>query len=135
NTIHGGDMNTRFLLAVAATFAALTVVAQAPGIKRTVLQKTDIGPKREVVMARAEIAAGASAGRHSHPGGEVGYVLEGSSEVLIDGEAPKIVKAGESYVIPEGKIHDARPVGNKSVTVLATYIVDKDKPLATPAPK
>ncbi len=128
-------MNTRLLLAVAATFAALTVVAQAPGIKRTVLQKTDIGPKREVVMARAEIAAGASAGRHSHPGVEVGYVLEGTSEVLIDGEPTKTVKAGESYVIPEGKIHDARPVGGKSVTVLATYIVDKDKPLASPAPE
>ncbi|HLX21725.1 MAG TPA: cupin domain-containing protein, partial [Usitatibacter sp.] len=94
-----------------------------------------IGPKREVVMARAEIAAGASAGRHSHPGVEVGYVLEGTSEVLIDGEPPKIVKAGESYIIPEGKIHDARPIGDKGATVLATYIVDKDKPLATPAPK
>jgi quercetin dioxygenase-like cupin family protein len=111
-------------------------LAQAPGIKRTLLQKGDVPAEgaREVVMGVAEIAAGGAAGRHFHHGPETGYVLEGTTLLEIDGEAPKTLKAGDSYFIPAGKIHDAKAHAGGSAKVLATYVVEKGKPLATPAP-
>jgi quercetin dioxygenase-like cupin family protein len=128
-------MNSKLVLAVVATFAALTVVAQAPGIKRTVLQKGEAAAAdRDVILARAELAAGGSTGRHTHPGPEIGYVLEGSPVLEIDGQPPRELKPGDSYVIPAGTVHNAKVVGDKTGVVLATYVVEKGKPLATPAP-
>ena len=126
---------TRARLAAAACALALIAAAQAqtPGIKRTILQRTDIGD-REVVLGMAEIAPGGSTGRHTHPGIETGYVLEGSTVLVIDGEAPRVLKAGDSFTIPMGKVHDAKVVGDKPLKVLVTYVVEKGKPLATPAP-
>ena len=122
-------------LLFAIALATLCASAQAPGIKRTLLQKIEIpGENREVITGIAEIAPGAGAGRHTHFGVETGYILEGSSSLLIDGEPPRQLNAGDSYTIPAGKIHDARTVGDKPVKVLATYVVEKGKPLATPAP-
>ena len=82
----------------------------------------------------AEIPAGLAAGRHTHFGTETGYVAEGSVSLEIEGEMPKLLKAGDSYVIPVGNVHDAKTVGDKPVRVIATYVVEKGKPLATPAP-
>jgi quercetin dioxygenase-like cupin family protein len=120
-------------LAIAAAFA-VTAMAQAPGIKRTLLQRVDVGDNREAILGLAEIAPGAAAGRHTHPGVELGYVIEGSASLEIEGETPKLLKGGDSYMIPAGKIHDAKTVGDLPVKVLATYVVEKGKPLATPAP-
>jgi quercetin dioxygenase-like cupin family protein len=69
-----------------------------------------------------------------HFGTESGYVLEGSSSLEIEGEAPRLLKAGESYLIPPGKVHDAKALGDTPVRVLATHVVEKGKPFATPAP-
>lgn len=110
--------------------------AQQQGIKRTPLQKvvlTDVSGK-EAVMGIAEIAPGVAAGRHTHPGFEIGYVLEGSSVLEIDGEAPRTINAGDSYSIPAGKAHDAKNTGTGPARVLAIYIVDQGKPLAAPVP-
>ncbi len=124
-----------YALAAAAVLFAVAGSAQAPGIKRTMLQRLDIvGDNREAIQAIAEIAPGVAAGRHTHFGPEFGYVLEGSSELSVDGEAMRVLKAGDSYLIPAGKIHDAKAVGDKPAKVLATYLVEKGKPLATPAP-
>jgi quercetin dioxygenase-like cupin family protein len=130
-------MNTRLAslaLAFAAALAALAVDAQAPAIKRTFLQRTDIGDNREAVQAIAEVPPGGAAGRHTHPGIEMSYVMEGSATLLVDGEPPRVLKAGESFTIPAGKIHDAKTLGDAPVKVMATYLVEKGKPLATPAP-
>jgi quercetin dioxygenase-like cupin family protein len=127
-------MKTTTLVCVAAVLLASSIaVAQAPGIKRTPLQKSDSGPNQETIMGIAEIAAGAAAGRHTHFGIEMGYVLDGTSILEVEGEAPKTLKAGDSYVIPAGKIHDAK-AGPGGAKVLAAYVVEKGKPLATPAP-
>jgi quercetin dioxygenase-like cupin family protein len=120
-------------LAVLAACAAVVVLAQAPAIKRTILQRGDVTPEREAVLGVAEIAAGGSTGRHSHPGIETGYVLEGTTVLAIDGEPPRTLKAGDSYFIPAGRIHDAKAEGG-TARVIATYVVEKGKPLATPAP-
>ncbi|MBL8523211.1 MAG: cupin domain-containing protein [Betaproteobacteria bacterium] len=113
-------------------FAGIAV-AQAPAIKRTLLQKGDVDATREVVLGMAEIPAGGAAGRHTHNGPETGYILEGSAMMEIEGEVPKMLKAGDSYFIPAGKVHDAKAHGG-ATKVLATYVVEKGKPLATPAP-
>jgi quercetin dioxygenase-like cupin family protein len=121
-------------LAVFTMLVADPAAAQAPAIKRTLLQRIDVGDNREAILGLAEIPAGGAAGRHTHPGVEFGYVVEGSASLEVEGETPKLLKAGDSYTIPMGKIHDAKTVGDKPVKVLATYVVEKGKPLATPAP-
>lgn len=129
-------MRSALLLAAAIVAFAATVDAQtpAPAIKRTLLQRYDLSADREVIVGMAEIPPGMAAGRHTHFGPESGYVLEGSASLEVEGETPKLMKAGDSYVIPAGKVHDAKTVGDKPVKVIATYIVEKGKPLATPAP-
>jgi quercetin dioxygenase-like cupin family protein len=123
------------IVIAAATAAALIALAQAPGVKRTLLQRIDVpDSNRETVMGIAEIPAGGVAGRHTHPGVEVTYVLEGSASLEIEGEMPRLVKAGESFSIPAGKVHDAKVVGDVPLKVLAIYVVEKGKPLASPAP-
>ena len=113
--------------------AAGASLAQAPGIKRTILQRIDVGNNMEMIVGIAEIAPGGSTGRHTHFGVESGYMLAGTASMEIEGETPKLVKAGDSYVIPANKIHDARAVGDTPAKVIATYVVEKGKPLATPA--
>jgi quercetin dioxygenase-like cupin family protein len=121
-----------FMLMVLAVVAGL---GQNPGIQRTIVNRKDISvPGREAVIARVEIAPGSSAGRHTHAGEEISYVMEGELEVLVEGEAPLLVKAGESFVIPAGVKHDARNKGSVPVKLAAVYLVEKGKPLATPAP-
>ncbi len=118
------------------SFSALigAALAQQPGIKRTPLQKVEFPDGYNTITAIAEVPAGGAAGRHTHPGAETGYVLEGELNLLIDGQPDKIVKAGESYQIPAGVVHDAKAHGDKSLKVLGVYVVDKTKPLASPAP-
>jgi quercetin dioxygenase-like cupin family protein len=116
-----------------ATFAC-NGAAFAQGIKRTPLQKIDFPAGYTTVTAIAEIPAGGSAGRHTHPGVETGYVIEGEGDLIIDGQPTKHLKPGESWTIPAGAIHDAKVTGDKPLKIMAIYIVEKDKPLATPAP-
>ncbi len=128
-------MNARQLLAAAAALVVMGLgVAQAQGIKRTVVTKADVSVEgREAVVAKVELEPGVMAGRHSHPGDEISYILEGEGELLVDGEPPRKVKAGEAFVIPAGKVHDARNSGPGTMRLIGTYIVEKGKPLATPA--
>src|ERR1700761_7113365 len=77
-----------------------TAFAQASGIKRELLKKADVSaPNHEAAVARVELAPGAVAGRHTHPGDEISYVLEGEGELLIEGEAPIKLKAGDAFII------------------------------------
>jgi quercetin dioxygenase-like cupin family protein len=120
-------------LTVVAIAGAGVAIAQQTGIKRTPLQKLDFPAGYNTVTAIAEVPAGGAAGRHTHPGAETGYVLEGELELLIDGQPPMKIKAGESYQIPEGAIHDAK-AGDKPFKVLGVYVVKAGEPLAKPAP-
>jgi quercetin dioxygenase-like cupin family protein len=104
----------------------------AEPIKRTPLQKFDVpGTNYETVIGIAEIAPDVSVGRHTHPGPESGYVLEGDFTLLIEGQPPRPLKAGDSYQVPPGAVHDARS-GARGAKVIATYVVEKGKPLASP---
>ena len=97
--------------------------------------KADVSvPGREAVVAKVEVAPGAKAGRHTHPGDEISYVSDGEVQLLIDGQAPRTVKAGESFVIPAGVVHDAHNSSAAPVHLVGVYVVEKGKPLASPAP-
>ena len=111
------------------------VYAQPAAFKRTIVQQVDISvPGREAVTAVAEFPPGASPGRHTHPGDEIGYILEGTVVVEQDGQ-PKLTRtAGQAFHIPAGTIHTATNTGTGTARILATYVVEKGKPLATPAP-
>jgi quercetin dioxygenase-like cupin family protein len=120
-------------------FVALTIAgaltldvaqAQAPGLTRTDLQRHDLSvPGREVIQVRVDFAPGATAPRHSHPGEEIVYALEGALEYRLDGKPPVTIKAGEVVFVPAGSIHAVKNVGNGPAAELATYIVEKGKPL------
>jgi quercetin dioxygenase-like cupin family protein len=121
------------LILAASSISAL--FSQNPGIQRTVVHKADVSvPGREAVIARVEIAPGARAGRHTHPGDEISYVMEGEGEILVEGQPPRNVKAGDGFVIPAGARHDAHNTGSAPLKLVGVYVVDKGKPLATPAP-
>jgi quercetin dioxygenase-like cupin family protein len=105
---------------------------QAPGIRRTDLQRHDLSvPGREVVQARVEIGPEAPFVKHTHPGEEIIYVLEGSLEYQIEGEPSMTCNAGDALTVPAEAIHAVRNVGNGNAAELATYVVEKGKPLIT----
>ena len=123
------------LIGAGLSIVAGALLAQASGLTRTIVGKADVSvPGREAVVARVEVAPGARAGRHTHPGDEISYVLEGEAELLIDGQPPRVVKAGESFVIPAGVVHDAHNTGSAPTKLVGVYVVEKGKPLASPAP-
>ena len=108
--------------------------AQQPGFSRTLLQKGDLSaPGREAVQVRAEFDPGVAAGKHTHPGEEIGYILEGTLVIEMEGKAPVTLNAGEFFFVPAGVVHDGKNVGSGKAKVLATYVVEKGKPIATPA--
>lgn len=105
------------------------------GLTRALVGRADVSvPGREAVIARVEVASGAKAGRHTHPGDEISYIMEGEALLLVDGQPPRRVKAGESFVIPAGVVHDAHNDTKAPVKLVGVYVVEKGKPLATPAP-
>jgi len=115
--------------------SASLLYAQASGLTRTMVLKADTSlPGREAVVARVEVAPGAKAGRHTHPGDEISYVIEGEALLLVDGQPPRTVKAGESFLIPAGVVHDAHNEGNAPIKLVGVYVVEKGRPLASPAP-
>lgn len=118
------------MVVVGSVFVLEATQAQKTGIKRTDLLRHDLGtPGREVVQVRVDFDPGVAFGKHTHPGEEIAYVLEGSLEYQVDGKPPVTLKAGDVLFIPAGTIHAAKNVGNGNGAELATYIVEKGKPL------
>ena len=105
-------------------------VQQAPGLTRTDLQQHDLSvPGREVVQNRVDISPEAPAVRHKHSGEEIIYVLEGSLEYQVEGRPPTTVEAGDVFFVPAETVHAVRNVGTGNAAELATYFVEKGKPL------
>jgi quercetin dioxygenase-like cupin family protein len=109
--------------------------AQLSGTRLINLQRHDLSaPGREVIQARVEIDPGVTSPRHMHPGEEIIYVLECTLEYQVEGKPPVTLKAGDVLFIPAGTIHAAKNVGSGPGAELATYVVEKGKPLATVVP-
>jgi len=122
--------NAITILSFFALLISGAVSAQQSGIKRTDLQKHDLSvPGYETVQAKIDFDAHSAFGKHSHPGEEVIYVLEGSLEYEVEGKGTVTLKAGEVLFIPAGVVHAARNNSNAKASELATYIVEKGKPV------
>lgn len=132
-------MNVRSMILVAAG-AALAALTAACGssdtdpvrepLSRTDLQRRDLSvPGREALQTRVDFQPGAQAARHKHPGEEIIYVLKGTLVYDIDGQGPRTVAAGDVLFVPAETYHSVRNIGNDEGSELATYVVEKDKPL------
>jgi quercetin dioxygenase-like cupin family protein len=125
------------VVTVAAVVASALVLhlawAQQAGIKRIDLQRHDLSvPGREVVQTIVELEPGVTSARHTHPGEEIVYVLEGAPlEYQVEGQPSVTLKPGDVLFIPAGAVHAAKNVGDRKGAELATYIVEKGKPLLT----
>ena len=125
----------RASIALGSILLAGLSFAQAPGLSRVIVGKADVSvPNREAVIARVEVPPGGVAGWHNHPGDEISYVMEGEATLLIAGQAPRKVSAGEAFVIPGGVVHNAMNNGTVTVKLVGVYVVEKGTPLASPAP-
>jgi quercetin dioxygenase-like cupin family protein len=110
--------------------------AQQTGIKRNLLMKQELAgiERREVYLATVEVPPGMSAGRHYHDGHEIGFVLEGTAVLEVEGQAPIELKAGDYYHIDVGKRHDVRTAGSGPAKAVAIFLIEKGRPLAIAAP-
>jgi quercetin dioxygenase-like cupin family protein len=105
----------------------------SPIKRRTILQRADVpGTNLELIYATVEIAAGFKAGRHNHPGVVMGHVVEGDFWLHVDGQPERVLHAGESVALPDRAIHNEGAT-DKPVKLNAVYVVEKGKPLASPA--
>jgi quercetin dioxygenase-like cupin family protein len=106
--------------------------AQQPGTKRTDLQRHDLSaPGREVVQVRVDFDPQYVSPRHTHPGEEIIYVIEGTLEYHVEGKPTRTYKPGEVLLVPSGTIHWVKNIGSGNGAELATYVVEKGKPLIT----
>jgi quercetin dioxygenase-like cupin family protein len=135
-------MNSNLMKALQVTATAAMIVgsvlalhvahAQQTGIKRTDLQRHDLSaPGWEAIQVRVDIEPGIAFPKHTHPGEEIIYVLKGSLQYEVEGKPPATLKAGDVLFIPAGTVHAAKNVGNDTASELATYVVEKGKPLVT----
>ena len=124
----------RYLVTIAVVIGSAVSspgqVPRPPGSTRTDLQRHDLrDPGREVLQARVDLAPGASFPAHRHPGEEIIYVLEGTLEYKVEGQPPATLKAGDVLFVAAGVFHSARNVGDTPGAELATYVLEKGKPL------
>jgi quercetin dioxygenase-like cupin family protein len=121
-----------------ASFISTTLIApaaaQAQGITRQLMQTTEFPAGYTTVTGIATIAAGSCAGPHIHPGLETSYMLEGEIILKIEGKPDQKFKAGESLQVPIAAKHDACSTGNTPAKVLIVYVIERGKPVASPAP-
>jgi quercetin dioxygenase-like cupin family protein len=118
------------MLIVGSGLALDVAWSQQAGVARTPLQQHDLGiPGREMVQVRVDLAPGVTFPPHSHPGEEIVYVIEGVLEYRLEGKPPVTLKAGDVLFIPAGAVHGVTNVGSGNAAELATYIVEKGKPL------
>jgi quercetin dioxygenase-like cupin family protein len=126
-------MSAKVLLAM-TTMALLTstALAQQPGLKRTVIRTVEYPPGYSTVTVVVELAPGTCTGRHTHPGLDSGYVLEGDLLLKIDGKPDQSANTGGSYEVPPGAVHDACTTAG--LKVIDAFVIERGKPLASPAP-
>jgi len=123
-----------FAILTISLAATPALAKDAPsGIKRTPLQAIDFPDGYKTVTGLAEIVPGSASGLHTHPGIETGYILEGEVLMSVEDQPDKTLKAGDSYMIPAGAKHDMKSVGSVPAKAVSVFVVDKSKPLASPA--
>ena len=120
----------RLLIASVATLAVTAAQADDP-VKRIPLERTEVpGTSMVVALVRVEAAPGAQLPRHIHPGVEMTTCISGELDLAIDGQAPRHIAAGEHFQVPAGVPHSIT-FGKEPAVLVASFVVEKDKPLAT----
>ena len=125
-------MRGTYLIAIALLLGSATSaqVSRPTGTTRTDLQRHDLGvPGWETLQARVDFAPGASFPAHRHPGEEIIYVLAGTLEYGVEGQPPVTLQTGDVLFVPAGVFHSARNIGTTPGSELATYVLEKGKPL------
>jgi quercetin dioxygenase-like cupin family protein len=123
------------LLATAAGLAPLALATAQPVQKTTLQEQPFPGPIDHTVMVRTVVARGAQVAPHTHPGVEMAYVAGGKAVVSIAGRPDLEVSAGGSFSVPNQVVHSVRNTGEGELTMVSTYVVDRRKPIASPAPR
>jgi quercetin dioxygenase-like cupin family protein len=126
-------------VALAAFAAALTLAtaagAQPTAVHKTTLQEQPFPPPRyHTVTVRTVVDTGGEVAPHTHPGVEMGYVLEGQAVLAVRGQSPRSISAGDSFSIPARTVHSVKNAGPGALTMLSTYVVLRGQPIASPAP-
>ena len=108
--------------------------ALAATLTRTEIQREPFSvPGREIVQVRTEIPAGVASGWHTHPGEEVGYIVEGTVRMEVRGRPARVLSTGDGFCIPPGTPHNALDLGPGTGVMLSTYLVDVGPPLSSVA--
>lgn len=130
-------LSRRSLLLAGLLAAACLVAADAPaGFSRKVLVEQDLTtPGKHGTLAVATFAPGGVTPKHTHPGEEFLYLLEGRVRLEIDGQAPRDLQPGDAVIIPARTPHLARNLGPGPARIVSTYFLEKGRPLASPAGK
>ncbi|MDB5451420.1 MAG: hypothetical protein JWQ46_2753 [Phenylobacterium sp.] len=123
------------LVATAAGLAPLALATAQPVQKTTLQEQPFPGPIDHTVMVRTVVARGAQVAPHTHPGVEMAYVAGGQAVVSISGRPDLEVSTGRSFSVPNQVVHSVRNVGEGELTMVSTYVVDRRKPIASPAPR
>jgi quercetin dioxygenase-like cupin family protein len=121
-------------VSVATLVAGALAFAQG-AIERKPLQKDDFPAAHATHMMLITVAPGGFVAPHTHPGIEMGYILEGEAVMSVAGQPDRTVKAGDSYLIPSGVVHSAKVTGSGPIRIVGSFVVDKARPLASPAGK
>jgi len=117
----------------AIAYAGTLMQAQAPTVKRTVLLQHDTSaPGYEAVLVAVEIPVGGREGRHTHPGTAMIHVLEGAITLDYEGKPTVTYKAGESFFVDAGKVHEGINKGTVPSKAIATFVIPKGQPVTTP---
>jgi quercetin dioxygenase-like cupin family protein len=123
------------LAALSTSVTSLPATAQEPTVQRKVLLTHDLAiPGYQTVLGAVEIPPGGREGRHTHPGAVVVYIQEGVLTFDYEGNPTMTYKAGDSFFIEAGKVHEGINKGTSPVKAVATFVVEKGKPLTSPAP-
>jgi quercetin dioxygenase-like cupin family protein len=118
-------------------FISASANAQAPSVTSKPLLKTTLSDdtEKEVIMASVEFPTGSVLNRHTHPGDEFVFVLQGTLEISAEGRETRRVSTGDVFHNPRGLVHEVRNVGDTPVRLANIFIVDKGKPFFQPIAK
>jgi len=121
-------------MATDASAQGSTPPAATPGVTRKILSQTDgPTPGYVTIIVEAQIEAGVTVARHTHPGIESAYIIEGGLELPIEGQPTRTLKPGDGFVVPPNTPHAGGKNGDQKTKIASTYVVEKGKPLASPA--
>jgi quercetin dioxygenase-like cupin family protein len=127
-------LSAALLLPAGLACAQATSPPSASGLTRTQVYKGPVAAAdHEAVVMKVEVAPDGHVGRHTHPGDEISYVVDGEVELKVEGQPPVRLKKGDGFSIPAGKVHEARNLGKTPVHLIGVYVVEKGKPLASAA--